>query len=127
MNYLLDTHVVLWAAANSKELSENAKTIILDANAPKYVSIISAWEVAIKLGTHKLYIDGGLPEFYRMIDNNGFYTIGIEREYISLLEQLPQIHRDPFDRMLIATALAEDFTLVTIDENIQKYDVPQLW
>ena len=70
MKYLLDTHVVLWLAENSLMLSEKAKNIILNINTEKYVSIASAWEVAIKLGTDKLNLDGGLPEFFKIIDEN---------------------------------------------------------
>ncbi|GHV42661.1 twitching motility protein PilT [Clostridia bacterium] len=127
MKYLLDTHVVLWAASNHSNLSETVKTLVLESGSQKYVSIASIWEVALKLGVGKLNIDGGLEAFYRMIDDNGFITLGIERKYVYRLTDLPLIHRDPFDRMLIATALAEDLTLVTIDENIRKYDVPQIW
>lgn len=127
MKYLLDTHVVLWSTLEPLKLSKTAKSIILDPRALKYVSIVSVWEVAIKLGTHKLSIDGGLPEFCRMIDDNGFSSLGVEREYVKFLSALPSIHRDPFDRMLIVTAQAEGLTLVTSDENIRKYDVPQIW
>ena len=72
MKYLLDTHVVLWVAENSPLLTDKVKVVILDKNTEKYVSIVSAWEVAIKLGTHKLHLKGGLPDFFRMIDDNGF-------------------------------------------------------
>lgn len=125
--YLLDTHVVLWIAENSPMLSEKVKNAILDENTEKYVSIVSAWEVAIKLGTKKLRLDGGLPEFFRMIDNNGFYTISVEREYIQKLSTLPDFHKDPFDRLLITTAIIEGMTLISIDQNIHKYNVPLLW
>jgi PIN domain nuclease of toxin-antitoxin system len=127
MNYLLDTHVIIWAASNHDELSDTARSIIIDPGSTKYVSIVSVWETAIKLETSKLNIVGGLPEFYRMIDDNGFIQLNIERAYADCLMRLPMIHRDPFDRMLIATAIAEGLTLVTIDGNIQKYDMRQIW
>ena len=127
MKYLLDTHVVLWAAENSYLLSDRAKTAILDVSSEKFVSITSAWEVAIKLGTSKLQLDGGLPEFFRMIDENGFLTLPVEREYLQLIPDLLAYHKDPFDRLLIATAITEGMTLITIDENIQKYNVLWLW
>jgi PIN domain nuclease of toxin-antitoxin system len=127
MKCLLDTHVVLWANLTPIKLSETVKALLLDHNTAKFVSIASAWEVVLKLGTGKLGIHGGLDTFYRMIDDNGFISLGIEREFVSMLTKLPTIHSDPFDRILIATALAGDFTLVTIDELIKKYDVPQVW
>ena len=127
MKYLLDTHVVLWAAENSPLLSEKVKTVILNENAEKFVSVASAWEIAIKLGTQKLHLDGGLPEFFRMIDCNGFITLSVEREYLQLITQLPDFHKDPFDRLIVATAITENMTLVTVDENIQKYNILWLW
>lgn len=127
MKYLLDTHVILWLATNSPFLSETVKRAILDNNNEKYVSIVSAWEVAIKLGTQKLQLDGGLAEFFRMIDENGFFLLGIEREYVQHVQSLPFFHKDPFDRLLIATANVENLTLISIDDNIQKYDVNWIW
>ena len=114
MKYLLDTHVILWTAENSPLLSKKAKAAILDEHAEKYVSIVSAWEAAIKLGTHKLQLDGGLPQFFRMIDDNGFLTLHVEREYLQLIPDLSNHHKDPFDRLLIATAIVEDMTIITI-------------
>ena len=126
MRYLLDTHIVLWVAENSPLLSDKIKEAILDGNAEKYVSIVSAWEVAIKLGTYKLHLDGGLPEFFHMIDDNGFITLSIEREYLQLIPQLPDYHKDPFDRLILATAISENMTLITTDENIHKYNASYL-
>jgi len=127
MKYLLDTHVVLWIAENSTMLSDKVKSLILNKNIEKYVSIVSAWEVAIKLGSKKLHLDGGLQEFFRMIDENGFLLLSVSRDNLSLIPHLPEHHKDPFDRLLISTAITEKMTLITIDENIQKYNVPFLW
>jgi PIN domain nuclease of toxin-antitoxin system len=127
VKYLLDTHAVLWIAENNPLLSNKAKAAILDESTEKFVSIVSAWEIVIKLGTHKLHLDGGLPEFFRMIDNNGFITLSIEREYLQLISQFPDYHKDPFDRLIVATAISENMTIITIDENIHKYNAPCLW
>jgi len=127
MKYLLDTHVVLWVAENSSWLSEKVKAVILDQSTEKYVSIVSAWEVAIKLGTGKLRLDGELPEFFRMIDDNGFITQPVERDYLLQLQNLPDFHKDPFDRLIVATAAVEDMILITADENIKRYSTPWLW
>ena len=122
MKYLLDTHIVLWVAENSPLLTDRIKAVILDKNTEKYVSIVSAWEIAIKLGTRKLSLDGGLPEFFRMIDDNGFFTLSLEREYLQLIPDLPDCHKDPFDRLIIATAIVEKMTLITADENMYRHD-----
>ena len=127
MKFLFDTHAILWAGENSPLLSERAKKAFLSQTAEKYVSIASAWEVAIKLGTQKLSLEGGLSEFFRMIDDNGLIMLGVAREYLDRLHELPLWHKDPFDRLIISTANTENLTLVTVDENIQKYDVSWLW
>ena len=125
--YLLDTHVLLWSAENSPLLSAAAKGAVTDKDSEKYVSLVSAWEVTIKLGTGKLRFTGGLPGFLRMIEEKGFYILTLEQEYFLQIPSLPDYHKDPFDRMLIATAIAENMTLVTADENIHKYNVSWVW
>jgi PIN domain nuclease of toxin-antitoxin system len=127
MKYLLDTHVILWVAENSPLLSDKARNAVLNVTAEKYVSIASAWEVAIKLGTKKLHLIGGLPEFYRMIDDNGFFMLSVEREYLRQIPILPDYHKDPFDRLLLATSIVEKMTLITADVNIHKYNASLLW
>ena len=123
MKYLLDTHVVLWFAEHSDKLSDRAYRALADVEADVFVSIASAWEVAIKLSTGKLDLEGGLPEFFEIVDSNGFVMLSVEREYLLQMRNLPEHHKDPFDRMLIATAIVEDMTLITIDENIHKYNL----
>lgn len=125
--YLLDTHVVLWMAENSPMLSNAAKQAILDKNSFKFVSIVSAWEVAIKLATGKLRLDGGLEEFFRIMDENGLQILGIERAYLQRIQTLPFWHKDPFDRLLVATAIIENMVLISADENMPKYEVSWLW
>ena len=127
MKYLLDTHTIFWAAENNPLLSEKAKEIILDDHSEKYISIVSAWEVAIKLGTQKLYIDGGLPEFFKIIDENGLIMLSVEREYLQLIPIFPGYHKDPFDHLIIATAISEGLIVVTGDKNIHRYNVICLW
>ena len=127
MRYLLDTHVVLWYAEDSLKLSDKAKNAIMNENAEKYVSIISAWEIAIKLTKNQLTIDGGLSEYFRITDKNGFVTLPVERAHLNLIQTLSDYHKDPFDRLIIATAIAEKMTIITVDENIHKYNIPIIW
>jgi len=129
--YLLDTHVVLWTASDPSKLTKKVRQIIL-SDAIKCVSIASAWEIAIKLGKNKpdkivLDLPGGLPEFYKMLDINEFMTIPVQRPYLLHLPTLPPLHKDPFDRLIISTAMAEGMTLITADEDIQMYDIPWIW
>ena len=128
MRYLLDTHTFLWYFWDSKDLSESASEIIENNAVEKYVSIASLWEFSIKYSMGKLTFDGGLTHLWEMLSKNGFIILPITQPQLeTLIAELPLHHRDPFDRLIIATAKAEDMTIVTIDENIHKYDVPWVW
>ena len=126
-NYLLDTHTAIWFFNGSEWLSETANRIIRDSSNPLYLSIASAWEVAIKLGIGKLDIDGRTADFVHDVETNGFTVLPIKTAYLIALETLPMIHRDPFDRLFVATALTEQMTIITADENIAKYQVSHIW
>ena len=121
MKCLLDTHIVLWLAENSPKLSSAIKDIILDEANTKYVSVTSCWEVSIKLSLSKLDLVGGTSEFYRIIYENGFDLLHVSEEHLIGLETLPFHHCDPFDRILIATASADDLVLLTDDAQIKAY------
>ena len=127
MRYLLDTHAFLWYFEDADKLSETAANIIEDADVKKYLSIASLWEFAIKYSTGKLSFDGGISNLWEMISQNGFIVLQITQSYLENISRLPFIHRDPFDRLLIATVIAENMTIVTADENIQKYDISCIW
>ena len=129
--FLLDTHVVLWVASDPSKITDKVRNA-LTTEAVKCVSIASAWEVAIKLDKNKsdrtvLDIPGGLPEFYKMLNFNEFLTLPIKRSYLLHIPFLPPIHKDPFDRLIISTAISEKLTLITADVDIQKYDIPWIW
>ena len=125
--YLLDTHTAMWFLNGDEKLSKIAKETILNFSNVKYISIASAWEIAIKLSIGKLDIVKSTADFLHDAEENGFIIIPITRTSLSTLETLPIIHRDPFDRLLIAIALAEEMTLITDDENIKRYEVSQIW
>jgi len=125
--YLLDTHIALWFFNGDVRLSKAANEIIYDFFNPIYMSIASAWEVAIKLSIGKLDIINNTADFLRDAENNKIIILPIKPAHLTTLENLPMIHRDPFDRLLIAAALAEQMTLITDDENIKRYEVAKIW
>ena len=127
MKYLIDTHVFLWITENSPKLPDRIKKIVLNDDVPIYISIASFWEIAIKLGKGTLKIDSDLSELKRLSDENNFTVLPVSFECLQLLLNMPFHHKDPFDRLLVATAIIEDMTLITRDENIHKYDLPVLW
>jgi len=127
MEYLLDTHVLLWTMLEPGKLSQSAQKIITDAKTPKFISISSIWEIAIKNRIGKLPLSMGIDGVFDVLDASAVGIMGIDRQHIEVYTSLPLLHRDPFDGIIIATAMLEKMTIVTADENIQKYDVPWTW
>jgi PIN domain nuclease of toxin-antitoxin system len=129
MNYLLDTHTAIWALmGNDEKLSAKAKTIIADRTGVLAVSIASAWEIAIKISKGGAVADmSGVAIFMDALQKNGVEILGISAEEVEIVETLPFIHKDPFDRIIIATAKNNDMTLISADEHIHKYDVACCW
>jgi len=120
VNILLDTHVVIWALENNPTLAERAVNAIVDGNNMVFVSSISVWEISIKQKLGKLKAPNNLLEEIR---GHRFTPLPINADHAQLAGQLPYIHKDPFDRMLIAQAIIEKLVLLTRDELIAKYDV----
>jgi PIN domain nuclease of toxin-antitoxin system len=122
VSLLLDTHVVLWWLTDDPTLADDIKDR-LDREPDVHVSAATIWEVAIKQAIGKLPEPAGLPERIR---DSGFTPLPISSEHAIIAGRLPMIHRDPFDRMLVAQAQCEDLTLVTRDPNCQKYEIAVL-
>ena len=128
MKLLLDTHVVLWWVSEHEKLSPEARAALLDEENELFVSMASAWEIAIKTSLGKLTdFDGGVKNFFKLIEALPIQLFSLNPFNLAIVETLPFIHRDPFDRMLVATAQAANMTILTADENIHKYDVLTKW
>jgi PIN domain nuclease of toxin-antitoxin system len=128
MKLLLDTHTALWLVNEHEKLSLNAKALLLNEEHTLFISIASLWEIAIKASLGKLSeFSGGVEFFITQVNKMPITLLQITPRHIEIVEILPFIHRDPFDRMLISTAKAEEMTIITADENIHKYDVPAIW
>lgn len=123
MTLLLDTHVLLWWLGDPGQLSKHAKRAIQDGSNRVYISAAVAWEIAIKKSLGKLDVPDDLEE---MMGANRFLPLPVTIAHALGVLSLPNHHRDPFDRMLIAQALHEGFRLVTRDREIAKYPVPQI-
>ena len=127
MDYLLDTHVLLWIIFDSDKLSPSAQKIILDKSTHKFISISSLWEISIKNRIGKLPLPNDLSGVFTEVETNGFGIIGINQGCLETYNTLPLLHRDPFDGIIVATAHLQEMTIITADENIQKYNVPWVW
>jgi len=126
MNYLLDTYTFLWFITDDKQLSGKATKAIVDPDAVKYVSMASFWEIAIKLNIGKLELDMPFDELLNQMDINGFLLLPIAFAHTSALCTLDLYHGDPFDRLIIAQALVENFIVISKDNNFTKYERLQL-
>jgi PIN domain nuclease of toxin-antitoxin system len=124
MTLLLDTHVLLWWLGDPEQLSRSAKKAIQDGSNRVYVSSAVAWEIAIKKSLGKLDAPDDLEE---MMDANRFIPLPVTIAHALSVLSLPNHHRDPIDRMLVAQALHEGLRLVTRDREIAKYPVPQIF
>src|SRR3984893_4076677 len=124
MKFLLDTHLLLWAAAEPRRLSKQARALIDHPDNDLLFSAASLWEVAIKrrLGRKDFKVDARLLR--RGLLDNGYSELPILSDHIVATESLPLIHKDPFDRILVAQATVEGVTLLTIDSLVSEYPGP---
>ena len=121
MNLLLDTHVLLWAAAGSKRLSRSTRTLLLAQGNKLHFSPASLWEIVIKrrLGRDDFKVDPF--RLRRMLASSGYTELAVTSDHVLTVDGLPLLHNDPFDRLLIAQARSEGMNLLTVDERIVRY------
>ena len=127
--YLLDTCTFIWYAETGSRLPKDIRELIDNGDNDIFVSIASLWEIAIKQTIGKLDdIKMTMFELAEHCRENRIIILPLELSYLEKTKQLPLIHRDPFDRIIMATAIEEHYTLITCDSNIMKYDeVKCLW
>jgi PIN domain nuclease of toxin-antitoxin system len=123
MRLLLDTHAFLWWDANDPQLPAGQRKAIASPQNEVFVSAVSVWEIAIKRASGKLIFSGSAA---KAIDKHRFSPLPITVEHAEHAGSLPALHRDPFDRLLVAQAHLEGLTLVTVDDQILRYQVQHL-
>lgn len=124
MKLLLDTHLLLWAAGQPERLSDEARALIQAPENELFFSAASVWEVVIKrgLGREDFKVDARLLR--RGLLDNGYSELPIGSEHAVAIDNLPPIHKDPFDRILVAQAMVEGITLLTADPQVAQYPGP---
>lgn len=128
MRVLLDTHAFLWWVWDAPELSAKAKKCIANEEHVCLLSMASVWEMAIKCSLDKLKLDRPLEQFIpEQLRANDFQILEIGLRPVMQVQQLPWHHKDPFDRLLIAQALAEDIAIVSADAVFTRYGVKRIW
>jgi PIN domain nuclease of toxin-antitoxin system len=129
MRALLDTHTFLWwTASRGSRISAIARELIQDGETEIVLSVVSIWEIAIKVGSGRIELPGPIGEF--IPDRMGLHAFGalaVEASHALRVAHLPPIHRDPFDRLLVAQAQVEGIPIVTADPAIAQYDVETIW
>lgn len=124
MHLLLDTHLLLWAASEPERLSPKAVTWIESPDHQLWFSAASIWEVSIKAGFGRADFRVDPHLLRRGLVENGYHELTINAQHAASVTHLPDIHKDPFDRMLVAQAEYEGFLLLTVDELVLRYPGP---
>ncbi|MBK5968061.1 MULTISPECIES: type II toxin-antitoxin system VapC family toxin [Thiorhodovibrio] len=128
MRILLDTCAFLWLASDAPDLSQTARNVFQDVENEVFLSSLSAWEVMVKNRLGKLPLPEPAAQFIqRQRKDHLINTLPLDELSVCQLANLPDYHRDPFDRMLICQAIEHDFTIMTPDEAITDYPVATLW
>jgi len=128
MNLLLDTHALIWFLnGDETELSLQARQLISTPSNTSFISIASLWEMAIKIRIGSLSFEPGYENLLPLIDQNEFMLLPITFQHTRELLSLPMLHRDPFDRLMIAQSITEGMTFLTRDANIHQYAVDWIW
>ncbi len=128
MRLLLDTHTFLWWVNDSDALSRAARARIADVRNECFLSLASAWEMAIKVGSGKLELPAPVERFVEeQLAANSFRLLPIDLDHVAHVATLPFHHRDPFDRLLAAQALKEQLTIVSADPVFRKYGAKRIW
>jgi PIN domain nuclease of toxin-antitoxin system len=120
LSNLFDTHILLWALGEPKNLAPPVAELIDDQSGARFFSVISLWEIVIKSG-RRADFRADAVNVRRILLESGFREITVLADHALAVRNLPRLHGDPFDRMLVAQAIAEDFTLVTADKQLAAY------
>ena len=128
MKVLLDTHTFLWWITDSPRLSAWAREVIQDSNNELFFSAASGWEIAIKTQLGRLQLPGNLEQFIlEQLSLNAILALPIQLRHALHVYTLPQYHRDPFDRVLVAQSQIENLPILTADTQITRYAVETIW
>lgn len=121
MKLLLDTHIVLWAAGQPERLSESARTLLTTPENILFFSVASIWEIVIKRGLGRDDFKVNPRRLREMLIAHGYSELPVGAEHVLAVESLPPMHKDPFDRLLLAQARTEGMILLTVDASVSQY------
>jgi PIN domain nuclease of toxin-antitoxin system len=127
MDYLVDTQCFIWFVEDDERLPKHIKALMEQDNARLLVSIASLWEMTIKVSLGKLLLTDTLETIFARLEQNGFDVLPIDTNHLTTLSTLDHVHRDPFDRIIIAQAITENIPVISSDDVFAKYPVKRVW
>jgi PIN domain nuclease of toxin-antitoxin system len=128
MRVLIDTHVFIWWTSDFQKLSPRVYNVLTNPNTQAILSVVSIWEMQIKLSLGKLKFTNALPELIEEeVKRNRIELLQLDLSHIYALGNLPNYHRDPFDRLLIAQSTIESLEVISIDEKFDAYGINRFW
>jgi len=127
MNYVIDTQAIIWFVEGNKSLPPRVRALIEDPSQPVQISIASIWEIGIKISIGKLALACSLSEFVSQLEADNIGILPIEPGHVIELLSLPDFHKDPFDRMIIAQAISTQSLLISSDAIFHQYPVNVIW
>lgn len=127
MDFLVDTHAIIWFITDDEKLPQNVKETIQRKENNCYASIVSFWEIGIKYSLGRLILNSDIDAIFQIIEDSGFEILPVSPKHIVTNTNLPFHHQDPFDRLLIAQALTENLILLSKDHQFSNYDVSLFW
>ena len=127
MDYLVDTHAIIWFITNDPRLPEKIRKIIESTDNRCIVSLVSFWEIGIKFSLKKLELTADLETIFKIIEQSGFEVLPVTQSHIVAASKLEFHHRDPFDRLLIGQSITEKLVLISKDDEFKKYELSILW
>jgi PIN domain nuclease of toxin-antitoxin system len=128
MEYLLDTHTLLWIITDDNQLSNKVKKLFLDEENEIFLSIASLWEIAIKVSLNRLELGQSLTDFYyKHVIGNKIKLLDLKVEHLAVLETLEFHHKDPFDRLIVCQSIVEKIPVLSSDKVLSKYPIKRVW
>lgn len=127
MSYLIDTHTLIWAISDTNKLSRKVRKLIENLDNKIYISVVSLWEITVKKSLGKLEFGFTTEEFFDLITKTRIEVLNIEKDHLIKLQSLAYHHKDPFDRLIIAQCISENYSLISKDQVLSKYPLELIW
>jgi len=121
MRFLVDTHIFLFLINADDKLDKNIINTLENPSNSIYISMASLWEIVVKVNIGKLPLTRNINELYELLNKKSILVLNIQKQHLDIHLSLPLIHKDPFDRLIISQAIADDLTLITDDQHIKDY------